>query len=116
MESKRIELVAACGLYCGACGRYKKGKCPGCRDNEKATWCGIRRCCMEKKYNSCADCTEFTDLKKCKKFNNMPGKIIGFITGSDRFAGIYRIREIGNESFAIEMDSNGLQAIKRRKR
>ena len=116
MEPQSLKPVAACGLYCGACGRYKKGKCPGCRGYEKATWCGIRSCCIEKNYNSCADCTEFADLKKCKKFNNLPGKIIGFFTGSDRFACIYRIREIGHESFAIEMDKKGLQAIKRTKR
>ena len=116
METKKTELVAACGLYCGACGRYKKGRCAGCRDNVKATWCGIRRCCTEKNYNSCAECTEFTDLKKCKKFNNIPGKIIGFLTGSDRFACIYRIKEIGYEPFVIEMDSKGLQAIKKTKR
>ena len=115
MEFSELNLVAACGLYCGACGRYKKGKCEGCRDNEKATWCGIRSCCVEKNYNSCADCIEYTDLKKCKKFNNFMGKIMGVIMNSDRFACIYRIREIGHKSFAIEMNSKGLQAIKRMK-
>lgn len=34
--------VAYCGLYCGACQSYTKGKCPGCDANEKATWCEIR--------------------------------------------------------------------------
>jgi len=24
------KLVAKCGLYCGACGAYLKGRCPGC--------------------------------------------------------------------------------------
>ena len=94
---------------------YKRGKCAGCRDNKKATWCGIRKCCIEKGYNSCADCTEFADLKKCKKFNNLPGKIIGFFTGSDRFACIYRIREVGYEPYAVEMDSKNLQAIKKKR-
>jgi hypothetical protein len=29
------ELVAYCGLYCGACRAYRMDKCPGCHDNEK---------------------------------------------------------------------------------
>ena len=115
MESKKSEFVAACGLYCGACGRYKKGKCTGCRENEKLSWCGIRQCCIEHNYDSCADCQDFENLKDCKKFNNFMGKVMGVIMNSDRFACIYRIREIGHEPFAIEMDEKGLQSIKRRK-
>lgn len=30
-------LVAYCGLYCGACGAYLKERCPGCHSNAKAT-------------------------------------------------------------------------------
>ena len=107
--------MAACGLYCGACGAYKKGKCPGCHDNEKASWCKIRSCCIERGYVSCAECTEFADLKKCGKFNNLPGKIIGFFTGSDRFACIARIREAGAQEYADEMEARGLQSLKKRR-
>jgi hypothetical protein len=32
------DLVAHCGLYCGACGAYLKGRCPGCHENVKAGW------------------------------------------------------------------------------
>ena len=32
-------LIGYCGLYCGACKRYLKDKCPGCHKNEKAAWC-----------------------------------------------------------------------------
>ena len=53
----KAELVARCGLYCGACGSYLKGRCPGCRENVKATWCKVRACCGEHSYASCADCT-----------------------------------------------------------
>jgi hypothetical protein len=28
------DLVAYCGLYCGACKAYRSGRCPGCRQNE----------------------------------------------------------------------------------
>lgn len=31
------KLVAACGLYCGACHKFLTGKCPGCKENEKAS-------------------------------------------------------------------------------
>ena len=30
------EHVAACGLYCGACRKFVKGQCPGCKANTKA--------------------------------------------------------------------------------
>lgn len=43
-----VERIAACGLYCGACRKYLKGKCLGCRQNDKAAWCKIRQCCQAK--------------------------------------------------------------------
>lgn len=43
MEKKTItastDHIAACGLYCGACRKYLNDKCPGCRQNDRATWC-----------------------------------------------------------------------------
>ncbi len=114
MENQTTKPVAACGLYCGACPKYKSGKCPGCRANEKASWCDIRRCCMEHNYTSCADCTEYANVKECKKFNNFIGRIMGVIFNSDRSACIYRIRETGHEAFALEMDKQGLKSIKKK--
>lgn len=107
--------VAACGLYCGACRSYKKGKCPGCRDNAKASWCKIRTCCIEKDYVSCAQCVDFADPRKCGKINNLPGKVMGFLFNSDRFACIERIREKGIAEYAAEMEAKGWQSIKRKK-
>jgi len=77
------ELIAFCGLYCGACSfkvafdendrehiarmpdaysKYKDGPlefCPGCRlDNQHGT-CGIRDCAQEKKVAYCSQCNEF---------------------------------------------------------
>ena len=49
------DLVAYCGLYCGACKRYRMEKCPGCRENEKAAWCKVRACCRGNHYSSCAE-------------------------------------------------------------
>jgi hypothetical protein len=57
------KLIAFCGLYCGACARYLAEKCPGCRENEKASWCGVRSCCLERGYAGCADCVEFPDIR-----------------------------------------------------
>jgi hypothetical protein len=107
------KLVAACGLYCGACGKYKKGKCPGCAGNEKATWCGIRTCCKQKGIANCAQCQEFTNPNDCKKFNNFFSKIFALLFGSDRKACICRIREIGIEKYAQEMSEKGVQTIKK---
>jgi hypothetical protein len=106
--------VAFCGLYCGACRSYKKGKCPGCRDNAKAVWCDIRKCCLERGYNSCAECRDFADLHACRKFNNLPGRVIGFIFKTDRYASIARIREAGAATYAAEMEKMGRMAIKRK--
>ncbi len=105
--------IAFCGLYCGACKRYLNGKCPGCRENEKATWCGIRQCCAGNGYASCADCREFTDVNECKKFNNAISKIFGFIFRSNRKACVEMIRKNGYEVFAAEMAGKGLQSIRR---
>ena len=116
MESKQIvvdkHLIASCGLYCGACGSYLKGKCPGCKENVKATWCKTRLCCIENNYSSCADCQKI-ELMDCKKFNNVFSKLIGFILRSDRPACIRRIKEIGTEKYAIEMAASKRQSIKR---
>ena len=107
------ENIAYCGLYCGACRSFVKGKCPWCKNNDKASWCKIRSCCIDNNYRSCADCT-IIELKNCKKFNNTIGKLFGLIFNSNRTACIERIREIGYNGFALEMDDSRMQTIKRR--
>ncbi len=108
-------LVAYCGLYCGACKKYRVGKCPGCHENSKASWCQVRSCCMENGFVSCADCKQFSDVMTCKKFNNFFAKVFGFIFNSDRKACIQRISEIGPEVFAKEMSEKGMVTLKRKK-
>ena len=110
-----IELVAYCGLYCQECRSFKKGKCPGCAKNEKATWCTIRTCCIENGYTSCAECT-IMPLKECKKFNNFIGNTIGLLFNSDRTACIARIKEVGAAQFATEMSEAGRMSLPRRKK
>lgn len=97
------DLVAYCGLYCGACRQYLRGKCPGCEKNEKATWCSIRKCNSEHSRTSCAECAEFPDVNACRKFNNPLSKLFAFIFRSNRKAGVDRIRAVGREQFAIEL-------------
>lgn len=105
-------LIAYCGLYCGACRSYLKGKCPGCAGNMKATWCAIRQCCKEHGFTSCADCNLMA-LNDCKKFNNFVGKVFGFIFNSDRAACIAAIKEKGADAFALDMAHSGRQSISR---
>jgi hypothetical protein len=106
-------LVAYCGLYCGACGKYLKGKCEGCHENLKAGWCKIRSCCIDNQYASCAECKEFTDPNDCRKFNNFISKIIGFVLRSNRAACIAQIKEIGIEGHANKLTELKRSSIKR---
>ena len=113
MDRSDISLIACCGLYCGACGAYKKKKCPGCAGNVKASWCAVRKCCLEKKFSSCADCGDFQDKSSCGKLNNIISKTISLFTRSDRPAGIKKISELGYERYAAFMSGNGLHSVKK---
>lgn len=94
--------VAHCGLYCGECSKFKKGNCSGCYSNDKATWCDIKKCCLDNGFSTCAEC-DIIPIGECKKFNNAFSKLISFTTGVDRIRCIERIKQIGTESFALEM-------------
>jgi len=107
------ELVAYCGLYCGACGAYLKGRCPGCHANTKATWCKIRACCMEHKYSTCAECSQHTNAMDCRKFNNFVSKVIGVILRSNRPACIEQVKALGVAGHAANMAQNARQTIRR---
>jgi hypothetical protein len=106
-------MIAYCGLYCGACRSFLTNKCPGCKDNIKAGWCKIRDCCKENNFQSCADCGKIA-LMECKKYNTFISKIIGYVLNSDRAACITRIKELGYDDFAFEMTNNKSQTIKRK--
>ena len=104
--------IGACGLYCGACRKYRDGKCPGCHENVKASWCKIRKCCQEKGFHTCAECDK--DMKACKTHNNMIGKVFALIFRSDRAACIRYIRGNGEQAYAEEMARRGQQTMKRK--
>ena len=105
MDSITVDptLVADCGLYCGACGAYRKGRCPGCRKNAKATWCKVRVCGIEHGYSTCANCATHADPRRCRTYHNFISRLFGFVFRSTRAAGIDRIRTVGTEAFAREM-------------
>lgn len=107
------ELVARCGLYCGACKSFLVGKCKGCRENSKATWCKVRACCAEKQIKSCAECVEFADPRTCKKFNNFMSKLFGLVFSSDRAACIDQIKQCGLDGHAKIMADLRRHTIKR---
>lgn len=105
------QLIAACGLYCGACRKYLSGKCPGCHKNQNAAWCRIRSCVQSHGFNTCAQCDK--DVAYCKTYSNLIGKIFAFLFRSDRPACIRYIREHGEQSFAEEMARRKCQTMKK---
>ena len=105
--------MANCGLYCGACGAYLKGRCPGCHENKKATWCKVRSCCIERKQATCAECAEYPNAMDCRKFNNVMSKLFGLLLRSDRAACIRQIKELGVAGHAENMAQNRRQTIRR---
>jgi hypothetical protein len=107
------KLIASCGLYCGACGKFLAEKCPGCAGNEKATWCGIRKCTIGHSWKSCAECTSFSDVTECKKFNNLMSKLFGLVFRSDRKACVERIRSVGRDQYAAEMAASKKPSLSR---
>lgn len=106
------EMIAACGLYCGACRKYLADRCPGCHDNAKASWCKIRSCVQSKGFRSCAECD--MDVADCKTFSNFIGKVFSILFKSDRAACIRYIREHGELAFAAEMTARRCQTMKRK--
>ncbi|WP_455497056.1 DUF3795 domain-containing protein [Coprobacter sp.] len=116
MAYKTIEInkenIAACGLYCGACRKFLSDRCQGCRHNEKASWCKIRRCCINKGYSTCAECS--LDIKNCKTYSNFIGKVFAILFKSDRPTCIRYIKEHGEQAFAEEMTKKKCQTMKRK--
>ncbi len=107
------ELVARCGLYCGACKSYLAKKCHGCIQNTTANWCKVRSCCTTRNLKTCAECAEFANPQACKKFNNFMAKMFGFLFKSDRAACIAQIRKQGIEGHARIMAESARHTIKR---
>jgi len=107
------DLIAYCGLYCAACSSYLKGKCNGCHENDKATWCKVRSCCIERGLKSCAECTDIPSPRACRKYNTFISRFFGLILNSDRAACIAQIKQLGHEQHAKTMTEIRSRTIKR---
>ncbi|MEW6111396.1 MAG: DUF3795 domain-containing protein [Thermodesulfobacteriota bacterium] len=106
-------LVAYCGLYCGACRAYLKEGCPGCHDNQKASWCKIRSCCIDEGLATCVDCKQFSDPNDCKKFNNVVAKVFSLLFRSNRAACLRQVRDLGIQGHADNMSELKRPTIRR---
>ncbi|HOF17360.1 MAG TPA: DUF3795 domain-containing protein [Phycisphaerae bacterium] len=106
-------LVAYCGLYCGACRAYLRGRCPGCHENSRASWCKVRACCVENSFATCADCRQFADPRECGKFNNWVARLFALVFRSDRAACIRQVRQLGLQSHADDMAAHKRQTLRR---
>jgi len=107
------ELIGYCGLYCGACRNYLKGKCPGCKRIEKdgkqasrlrrkaIERCAIRRCSSNTGYTTCAQCG--INIERCPYRNTLASKLQTWLHGSNHHACISYIREKGEVAFAEHM-------------
>lgn len=107
--------VSFCGLYCNNCRKYKKGRCPGCLKNEKATWCKIRKCCMKHSYRTCAECREMTP-RQCKNYNNIFAKFFEVVFKSDRKGSIDYIREHGIVPYVTMMEERQSMVLKKERK
>ena len=101
-EPKKF-VLAYCGLVCSECGMYLKQKCQGCHsDKPMSLKCKVKPCAQEKSYTTCAECTDFENLKDCKKLNNFISKIFGFIFCTNLIGNLNRIRQITLDKFKGE--------------
>ncbi len=94
--------VAACGLFCSNCGKFKRGRCKGCQIEPGFKRCAVRLCCIEKGATTCADCNEFEaprDYHECGKLNSVIARIFSFIFGTNRFAALTVLRDRGKEAY-----------------
>jgi hypothetical protein len=96
------EHIAACGLFCTNCGKFKKGKCQGCQITPGFQRCSIRKCVIEKGITTCAECDEFASPRsyaECKKINNLMAKVFALIFRSNRPAALALLRDEGREAY-----------------
>jgi len=106
--NKDENLIAHCGLYCGACPSFKSGKCDGCRGNSAKSAvmykrCKVKPCCADNGFFTCADCTIYASTKACKKYNALFPKIAAWIESSDRSKAIEMIKIKGRTEFLTFM-------------
>lgn len=117
IEPININLVSYCGFYCGACPKFIKEECDGCKgDNAKCAIgyksCKVRSCCIENEFSSCADCNKYESTKECKIYNPLMIRFGQFITRTNRSLGIELIKEKGETEFVKYMIDKNWVTIK----
>jgi hypothetical protein len=73
-------LIGCCGAYCKTCPALINKSCRGCklgydtgnRDISKAK-CQMKVCCIKKKYETCADCSDYSTCEIIQEFYNKSG-------------------------------------------
>ncbi len=116
-----VTLISYCGFYCGACPKYLKGECLGCKgDNPKCavgySACKVKPCCITNEFNTCADCNSYDSVKECKIYNPLMIRFGQFITRTNRRKGIEKIKEIGEAEYIKYMIDKNWVTIKTGKR
>ena len=104
MPETSAELVAYCGLFCGACGSFRRGRCVGCLEGGGFASCKVRSCVVDKGYRTCADCDEYLD---CKLLSNFIAKIFALVLRSNRIGNLTGIKRDGIEKWAAEAAALG---------
>ena len=72
--------VACCGAYCKTCRPFVNGFCKGCklgyqsgaRDLARAK-CRIKVCCLNRGFESCADCPDLDGCTIIRAFHDKSG-------------------------------------------
>lgn len=112
-----INLISYCGFYCGACPKFTKGECDGCKgDHPKCALgykaCKVRPCCIKNEFSTCAECQIFESPKECKIYNPLLIRFGQFITKTSRRKGIELIKEKGEFEFLRIMQDKKWVTIK----
>ena len=115
--NKDENLIAYCGLYCGACPSFTSGKCDGCRSESAKSAirykkCPVKSCCADNGWFTCADCTEVASVKVCKKYNPLLLQIVSRLEGSDRSKAMDMIKTNGRAEFVTFIASKNWVAFK----
>lgn len=75
-----IKFIGCCGAYCKTCPALIDKSCRGCklgydtkeRDISKAK-CSIKVCCINKNYETCADCQDYSTCEIIQGFYSKNG-------------------------------------------
>jgi hypothetical protein len=111
------KMISNCGFYCGACPKFTKGQCKGCKGDAQECavgykQCKVRPCCIENEYSTCADCKKFASVKECRIYNPFMIRFGQFITGTNRRKGIEMIKQNGEEEFVKFMIGKNWVTVK----